>query len=199
MFLLSHKSFVVDFLLGFKFASIKSVTSIYNWGWVRVLSCATGCWWFLCSIKNTVFIEDLVFSVMWLKHPPFVTSIQARSQLGGWREYSSLPDPNKLMLILLTIENMSFLMLCFKLPAWRILHFTLFLCRNWVPYHNFWFDKMKQLVAIFIKSLVSEHFSMEVETFNIAVALNLVWFDATASLGFPCHTFGYLPTQNPSL
>ena len=44
---------------------------------------------------------------------------------------------------------------------------------------------MKQLVAIFIKSLVSEHFSMEVETFNIAVALNLVWFDATASLGFP--------------
>ena len=72
---------------------------------------------FLCSIKNTVFIEDLVFSVMWLKHPPFVTSIQARSQLGGWGEYSSLPDPNKLMLILLTIENMSFLMLCFKLPA----------------------------------------------------------------------------------
>ena len=55
---------------------------------------------------------------------------------------------------------------------------------------------MAQLAATFSKQPVSSHFSADLETLNIAETLNLVWFDATASLGFPCHTSEHVFPQN---
>ena len=115
---------------------------------------------------------------------------------GGRGKDCSLPDPNKL--ILPTTENMPFLTLRFRLQVWRILRFILFLCRKRVPHHNFWFHKMTLLVATFSKSPVSGHISTTIETIYIAETVNLVWSNATGSLGFPCHTFENVSAQNPS-
>ena len=37
---------------------------------------------------------------------------------------------------------------------------------------------------------------MDIETLDIAETLNLVWSDATASLGIPYHTFEHIPHRN---
>ena len=39
---------------------------------------------------------------------------------------------------------------------------------------------------------------MAIQTFNVVEMLNVVWFDATGSLGFPCHNSEHAPLQNPS-
>ena len=39
---------------------------------------------------------------------------------------------------------------------------------------------------------------MDIEAFNIAKMLNLVWSDATASLGFPCQTSEQVTPQKSS-
>lgn len=50
-------------------------------------------------------------------------------------------------------------------------------------YHTTSFDFMKY------------HFSTDICTFNILETLNLIWSDATASLGFPCNTSEHVPNR----
>ena len=50
-------------------------------------------------------------------------------------------------------------------------------------YHTTSFDFMKY------------HFSTDICTFNVLETLNLIWSDATASLGFPCHTSEHVPNR----
>ena len=53
---------------------------------------------------------------------------------------------------------------------------------------------MVQLVATFNNQPVRNHYSTDIETFNIAETLNMVSYEATAILDFHCH----VPSQNPS-
>ena len=57
---------------------------------------------------------------------------------------------------------------------------------------------MAQLVATSSQQPARSHFSMDIETFNIADTLNLVGYDATANLSFPCQTSEQVPPQNSS-
>ena len=53
---------------------------------------------------------------------------------------------------------------------------------------------MAQLVATFNNQPVRNHYSTDIETFNIAETLNIVSSDATTILDFHCH----VSSQNPS-
>ena len=62
-----------------------------------------------------------------------------------------------------------------------------------------WGFKNKLILHILKTCLFQlSHFSTNIETFNIAEKLNLVWSDATTSLCFPRHTSEHVPPQNSS-